>query len=84
MNEFLKFIDEKVHDFPMHIEIGYNKTCDWGIYIYKRGCASDFPNSRKNGDDAIICDVQSCDIELAFAMAHVEVKKWFSENFGGY
>lgn len=84
MNEFLKFLDEKVKDFPMHIEIGYNKTCDWGIYIYKKGCADDFPNSRRNGQDVIICSVQACDMELAFARAQVEVKEWFSDNCGGY
>lgn len=84
MSEFLKFLDEKVQDFPMHIEIGYNKTCDWGIYIYKQGCADDYPNSKRNGKDAIICNVQECDIELAFAKAQVEVKEWLSDNFGGY
>lgn len=84
MSEFLKFLDEKVSSFPMHIEIGYNKTCDWCIYIYKKDCASNYPNSKHNGQDAIICDVQHCDIELAFAKAQCEVKEWFSENCGGY
>lgn len=84
MNEFLKFLDEKVKDFPMHIEISYSKTCDWNIYIYKMGCAEDYLKSSANGQDAIICNVQSCDVELAFAEAQVAVKKWFLENCGGY
>ncbi len=29
MNDFLKFLDKKLQDFPMHVEITYNKTCDW-------------------------------------------------------
>ena len=36
MNDFLKFLDEKLKDFPMHVDIGYSKTCDWTIYIYKK------------------------------------------------
>ena len=84
MNEFLKWLDEKVQDFPMHIEIGYNKTCDWSIYIFKKGCAKDYPESRHCGDDTIICMVQECDIELAFARAEVVTKEWFLENCGGY
>ena len=84
MDDFLKFLDGKVTDFPMHVEISYNKTCDWSVYIYKKGCAGDYPNSSKSGNDAIICHVQSCDMELVFAMAQVAVKEWLSENCGGY
>ena len=77
MNEFLKFFDSKVHDYPMHLEIGYNKTCDWIIYIYKKGCGED-------GKYLIIVSVQNCDMELVFAMAHVKLKEWLLENEGGY
>lgn len=84
MNAFLKFLDEKSKDFLMHIEIGYNKTCDWNIYIYKKGCAEDYVKSPVSRKDAIICNVQSCDMELAFAKAQVAVKEWFLENCGGY
>lgn len=84
MTEFLKWLDETSKSFPMHISIGYNKTADWGIHIIKKGCASDYPNSEHYGEDAIICDVQSCDIELAFAEAQVQTKQWFLENCGGY
>ena len=45
MNEFLNFFNNKRKTFPMHLEILYNKTCDWSIYIYKKGCAEDYPNS---------------------------------------
>lgn len=84
MNEFLKFLDEKSKDFPMHIEIVYNKTCDWNIYIYKKGCAEDYFKSPASGQDVVICNVQSCDMELVFAEAQVAVKEWFLENCGGY
>lgn len=38
MNDFLRFFNKIAADYPMHLEIGYNKTTDWGIYIYKHGC----------------------------------------------
>ena len=84
MNDFLKFLEEKLNVFPMHVDIGYNKICDWTIYIYKRGCASDYPNSRKSGNDAVIVDVQDSDMELCFARAHVALKEWLLENESGY
>ena len=77
MNEFLKFFDEKVKTYPMHLEIYYSKIMDWCITVYKKGCG-------QNGDDLNILAVQSCDMELAFAKAHVELKEWLSENEGGY
>lgn len=84
MYDFLKFIDEKRRVVPMHIEITYSKTCDWGIFIYKQGCAKDYPDSRKFGEDAIIVNEQDVDMELCFAKAHVALKQWFIENNGGY
>lgn len=84
MNDFLKFLDKKLRDFSMHVDIGYNKTCDWSIYIYKKGCASDYPDSEKDGNDAVIVNVQDGDMELCFAKAQVALKKWLLENEGGY
>ena len=84
MNDFLNFFDSKSKTFPMHLEILYNKTCDWSIYIYKKGCAEYYPNSEKYENDAVICMAQSCDMELAFAMAQVQLKEWLSEHEGGY
>ncbi len=84
MQDFLRFIDSKVGEFPLHIEICYNKMTDWCIYIYKKGCAKDYPESWIEGDNAILCNVSSCDMELTFAMAHVKVKEWLSEYEGGY
>ncbi len=84
MEGFLKFLDDKVGNFPMHIEIGYSKICDWTIYVYKKGCAKDYPESQKSGEDAVICHVQNCDVELVFAEAQCKVKEWLSENEGGY
>lgn len=84
MNDFLKWLDKKRTQSAMHIEISYNKTCDWCIYIYKKGCAEDYPNSEHDKNDAIICNIQDCDINLAFAKAEIKTKEWFSENEGGY
>ena len=36
MSDFLRFLEEKLKDFPMHVDIGYSKTCDWMIYILSR------------------------------------------------
>lgn len=68
----------------MHVEITYNKTCDWGIYIYKKGCTSDYPDSWKDGDDVIIVNENDGDMELCFARAHIALKEWLLENEGGY
>lgn len=77
MNDFLKFFYDKAHDYPMHLEVTYSKTCDWIIEIYKKGCG-------ENGKDLEICFVQDLDMELAFAKAHVKLKEWLFENAGGY
>lgn len=84
MHDFMKFLEEKVMSFPMHVEISYNSTCDWSIYIYKKGCAEDYPDSEKNGNDAVIVYVQDCDMELCYAKAHVALKEWLLQNEGGY
>lgn len=77
MIEFLKFFNDKVHDYPMHLEIGYNKICDWTIHIYKKGC-------RENDKDLSVVDAQSCDMELLFAIAQIQFKEWLLQNMGGY
>lgn len=77
MNDFLRFFNEKAADYPMHLEISYNKTTDWIIYIYKRGCGED-------GNDLVIVNVSDCDMELCFAKAQVQLKEWLLENEGEY
>lgn len=77
MNEFLKFFDDKVKHYPMHLEVYYSKTIDWYIHVYKMG-------RRKNGDDLEILCVQGGDLELVFAKAYVELKEWLLEHEGGY
>lgn len=64
----------------MHVEITYDKICDWSIYIYKKGCASDYPNSKKDEDDAAIVYIQDGDMELCFEKAHVVLMEWLLEN----
>lgn len=75
MNEFLSFFNEVVKKYPMHLEIGYNKTTDWCIWIYKK---------ESETSNTTIVDVQGCDISLAFAQAHVNLKEWMLKNLGGY
>ena len=84
MDDFLRFFDDIKRRFPMHLEILYNKTCDWSIYIYKKNCASDYPKSEHYENDAVIAYCNNCDMELCFAMAHVALKEWLIENNGGY
>lgn len=84
MSDFLLFIDDLAKRFPIHVNITYSKTCDWTIEVYKRGMADCFPKSPRRGEDAMLCNVQEHDMELAFAKAHCEVKEWMMENNGGY
>lgn len=84
MNDFLLFINDLRYRFPVHLEIYYSRFMDWCIKVYKKDCADDYPGSPRSGTDAILCDVQSGDMELAFAKAHVAVKEWLIEYDGGY
>lgn len=84
MDDFMKFIDELKNRFPVHVEIYYSKICDWRIYVFKKGCAEDYPESEREGNDAVLCDEQDGDMELCFAKAHVAVKEWLMEHDGGY
>lgn len=84
MGEFLLWLEEMNKRFPMEISMGYSKITDWCINIRKPNCKGEYPDSKYSGDDAIICDAQSCDVQLAFAMAQYQTKEWFSDNLGGY
>lgn len=84
MSEFLNFFNEKAKSFPMHLEIGYNKVADWGILIYKKGGAADYPGAVSDGDDVIICRVSGSDMGLVFAKAQIALKEWLLEYEGGY
>lgn len=84
MNDFLRFIDDLVHRFPLHVSITYSKICDWEIYIYKKNCADDYLDSPREGNDAVLCQIQDSDIELAFAKAQVAIKNWMIVNNDGY
>lgn len=77
MADFLKFFAKKVLDYPMHFTLEYNKTCDWALNIWKKGCA-------ECGTDLDICYVQGSDLELVFALAQVALKDFLLEHEGGY
>ena len=85
MEDFLRFFDDMVRRFPMHLDISYNKTTDWTIEITKKGCADDYPCAENDGrGNVYIVGVQNCDMELCFARAHVELKEWLCRFNGGY
>jgi hypothetical protein len=75
MDDFLKFFDEKSKTYPMHLEIEYNKTCDWSIFAWRKMSETE---TRK------ILYVESPDMELCFAKAHVALKEWLLKCEGGY
>ena len=84
MNEFLLFVDKLRESFPIHVEIYYSKIMDWCITITKKGCASDYPESMHDGNDAILVQEQDSDMQLVFAKAQVSLKQWLLDNDGGY
>lgn len=84
MNDFLLFFNDLVHRFPLHLEIIYNKTCDWNILIYKKDMAQDYPNTKHDENDVIVVYESDGDMELCFAKAHVALKEWMNEFNDGY
>ena len=75
MDDFLKFFDEKSKTYPMHLEIGYCKTCDWTIHVWKKMSDTEVRE---------ILYEYSADMELCFAKAHVALKEWLLKVEGGY
>lgn len=75
MDDFLKFFDEKSKEYPMHLDIGYSKTCDWTIQVWKK---------TSNTETREILYEYSADMELCFAKAHVALKEWLLKCEGGY
>lgn len=71
MDEFLNFFEQKAKYKPMHLEITYNKSTNWSIFVVY-------------GLDAVMVDVSDCDMSLAFAKAHVALKEWLIANERGY
>ena len=85
MDDFLRFFNEKKNYFPMRLSIFYSKNSDWNILVYKKGCIAEYPDSKRDEQgNVILAEVQDCDMELAFAKAHVQLKEWLSEFEGGY
>ena len=84
MNDFLKFFAKKVQHYPMHMEIRYNKTEDWVIHIWKKGCASDYPAEYCSNGDACIFFENDPDLEYLCAQAHVALKDFLIKYEGGY
>jgi hypothetical protein len=76
MSDFLKFYDRIKHNKGWALEIYHSSIMDWCISI---GYKTTHP---KHGE--MILYVQSCDMELAFAKAQVELKEWLLKNEGGY
>lgn len=75
MHDFLKFFDEKVKTYPMHLEIYYSRRLDWVIHVYR------VPETIT---EATVIAVSDPDMELCFAKAHVALKEWLLKVEGGY
>ncbi len=75
MDDFLKFFDEKSKVYPMRLKIGYSKTCDWTIHVWKK---------LSDTETREILYEYSADMELCFAKAHVALKEWLLKCEGGY
>ena len=76
MSDFLRFFNEQVKHFPMHLAVRYSKRLDWCIEVWKK--------VNEDGKVITILEVQDSDMELAFALAHIKLKDWLRENNGGY
>lgn len=77
-DEFFRFFNDMIsRGNYMHLEIGYNKVADYCISVYLKGMG-------ENGKDLGIAWAQNCDVNLAFAKAYYELKKWLADNRGGY
>lgn len=59
----------------MRLKIGYSKTCDWTIHVWKK---------LSDTETREILYEYSADMELCFAKAHVALKEWLLKCEGGY
>ncbi|MCY9545229.1 hypothetical protein M5X00_31765 [Paenibacillus alvei] len=75
MNEFLRFYDS-IPNSEWCLNIYHSRIMEWCIKI-------DFKESHPYHGELIV-NVQSSDVELAFAKALVVLKEWLLENKGGY
>lgn len=75
MNELIRFYDS-IPNSEWFLNIYYSRIMEWCIKI---GYKESHP---KHGE--LIVNVQSNDMELAFAKAQVLFKEWLLENKGGY
>ena len=77
MSDLLKFFDKKRRTYGMRMELGYSKTCDWLLRIWRKGVADD-------GGDVTICTIQHPDLEYVLARGQVELKEFLMDTEGGY
>lgn len=75
MNEFLIFFKRIRDTYGFCLEIYNSSIIDWHIRVGYKVTV---------GNNDTVIEVQHCDMEYAFAKAHVELKEWLSENKGGY
>ena len=77
MNEFLRFFDEIIHRYPMHMVLSYSKTTDWLLHVWREG-------TDDNGKNEDVLWEQDCDLDYVLARAQVDLKDWLTRNMGGY
>ncbi len=70
MKDFIKLYDKYCFKFKFTLEIYNSQIMDYCLNI-------------KCGGKEII-NIQSCDFNLMFAKAYVELADWLSENNNGY
>lgn len=70
MQDFLMFYNRVCYENKLRLEIYNSRTVDWSIRIFQ--------------EDVRIVQVTDVDMELTFAKAQIELKKWFIETKGGY
>lgn len=76
MEVFLKLFDSIAYENGFELNIHYSSISDWGIEVGFK-----ITNAR-HGERVL--SVQNSDIDMAFAEAQIELKKWMLENKGGY
>lgn len=79
--EFYNFFDKVQSYSSMHLNVYYSHIMDWSIYIYKKGCADDYPDEQRKGSDSVVANVQSGDNAEVCVMAHGALLRWMKKYY---
>ena len=73
---FFALFDRIVGGYPLHMECYYSRTMDWIVKVWKTGCAADYPDAEKEGNDVVLVHVWTCVMDEAFELAHRLLAEW--------